>query len=60
MKVSVFAPYGGVFSMLLKRCAIVEMTQILCENKDYNISPMSTIHFNLPQHGVHELGCVFS
>lgn len=25
--------------MLLKRSAIVDMTQILCENKDYNIFP---------------------
>lgn len=32
-----FAPYGVFLSMLLKRSAIVDMTQILCENKDYNI-----------------------
>lgn len=45
MKVSFFAPYGVFLSMLLKRSAIVDMTQILCENKDYNIFPhLGRIH----------------
>lgn len=50
MKVSFFAPYGVFLSMLLKRSAIVDMTQILCENKDYNIfSSSQKSSFNLPQ-----------